>query len=103
MLDNFHFAGVRGTNLSNIIRQIGGQDLPKRKQYLGDQWAKMAKLKDKRKPHFAILCAGSNDMDEADRYARSRLRRGITDIEYHRETSIGLIQCSTIPRGDLAQ
>ncbi len=66
--------------------------MPMQKEYLGNQWAKMAKLKEKRSPHYAILCAGSNDTDEADRYARSRFRRGITDNEYRKETSLGLIQ-----------
>ena len=90
MLENFFFAGVGGTKLSNIIKQINGEELPKRKKYMGNQWEKM-----KRKnpdPHFAILIAGSNDCDEVDRYAKSRYRRGITDHEHRKETSLGLIQ-----------
>ena len=90
MLAGFFFTGVGGTKLCNIIRQIGGKDLPKRKEYLGDQWLEMSKLKEN--PHYVILCAGSNDTDEADRYAKSRYRRGITDSDYRKEISLGLIQ-----------
>ena len=85
MLKNVHFAAVGGTKLKNIIDQIGGIGLPRNKQYLGNQWNKMASLKSK--PHFAIIACGSNDTDEADRYTRSRYRRGLTDQAFKRETT----------------
>ena len=84
MLQNFYFAGVGGTRLINCICQIGGQDLPPRKRYLGNQWLKMKRRMPN--PDYVILAVGSNDCDEADRYASARMRRGMSDKEYKKET-----------------
>ncbi len=89
-LARFRFAGVGGTKLINMIRQIGGLDLPPRKRHLGDQWAKLAVHK--HKIQYAILAIGSNDVDDCDRYLKARYIKDAASKEHKKETSAALAQ-----------
>ena len=84
-LATFKFAVVGGTKLINMIKQIGGEDLPPRKQYLGDQWKKIAAHKHKTK--YVILAIRSNDVDDSDRFLKARIRADAANAEHKRETS----------------
>ena len=45
---------------------------------------KLKKLR--KKPHYCILAAGSNDMDDIDRYSKSRAKRCMLDTKYKSAT-----------------
>ncbi len=98
VLAHFTFAGVGGVKLINLIDQIGGIGLPKKKAYLGNQWLKLAKLH--KKPAYCVLMVGSNDCKDVHHFTKARARKCVesttcksatlkeiakwfTDLKYH--------------------
>ncbi len=70
---NSRFVGVGGAKYCNVVNWIQGINLPPHKRKLGNQWQELVNTGFD--PQFIFVSIGSNSVDDADRKAKSLLKR----------------------------
>ena len=79
ILANFRFVGVGGTKLESMVDYIRGRYLPKKKQYLKNQWAKL--INSNFDADHIIVVVGSNSVINDFDKSMKRIYRHGPDIQ----------------------